>query len=92
MTNINDITDATLLRVISEGSDKNWEFFAVKVMISRLKMKLSLAYNRNANDFEQIKQQCCNEMRDLFGKSKHIPNARNDLNIIAEQFGKSDCI
>ena len=82
MINIQDISDQTLFRVINEGGDMNWKFFALKVMISRLKLKLTMSGNK-----EEVKQQCYTDLRELFLKSNNIPNAKNDLQIIMEQFG-----
>ena len=82
--NIQDISDETLFRVINEGDDMNWNFFALKVMISRLKLKLTISDNK-----EEAMQQCFTDLRELFSKSSSIPNAKNDLQIIMEQFGKN---
>ena len=83
MINIQDISDHTLLCVINKGGDINWNFFALKVMISRLRLKLIMSDNK-----EEAMQQCCDELRELFQKSKNIPNANNDLKIIVDKFGE----
>ena len=82
--NIQDISDQTLFRVINEGSDTNWSFFALKVMISRLKLKLTISENK-----EEAMQQCYTDLRELFRKSGNIPNAINDLQIIMDKFGEN---
>ena len=82
MVNIQNISDKTLLRVINEGSDVKWNFFALKVMISRLKLKLSMT-----NNSEHVLQECYADLRDLFRRSQNIPNAMKDLQIIEDIFG-----
>ena len=82
MISVQDISDHTLLRVINEGSEVNWNFFAFRVMISRLKLKLSMMNS------DEDKQQCYTEMRELFQKSSNIPNAQKDLQLIMERFEK----
>ena len=79
-----NIPDQTLFRVINEGGNVNWKFFALKVMISRLKLKMSLSGNKEA-----VMQQCYADLRELFAKSGNIPNAKNDFQIIVEQFGEN---
>lgn len=81
MTNIQNISDETLLRVINEGGEIPWNYFALKVMISRLKLMLKMASNK-----EETKQQCYNELRKLFTQSANIPNANKDLQNIIELF------
>ena len=78
--NIQDIPNNTLLRLITESSDVHWNFFALKVMISRLKLKLSMDSN------EETMDQCCDELRELLHKSRGIPNAIKDLQIITDRF------
>jgi hypothetical protein len=78
MADIRDIPDDVLLRIISEGGEINWNFLALKVMILRLKLKLSMMDN------ETVRQQCCNDLRELFRKSSLIPNAKKDLQMIVE--------
>ena len=79
MNNLNNIPDEALMRIITE-TGVDWNFFALKVMISRLRLKLSMS-----ND-EETTQQCCNELRELLYKSRNIPNAIIDLHIIRERF------
>jgi hypothetical protein len=83
MEDIQNISDGTLFRVISEGGDVKWNFFALKVMISRLKLKLSMTNNNG-----KVLQDCYDDLRDLFHRSQNIPNAMKDLQIIVEQFGE----
>ena len=79
---IQNISDHTLFRIINEGAEVNWNFFALKVMISRLKLKLSMTNN------EEVLQQCFADMRHLFRRSANIPNAQKDLQIIMDLFAE----
>lgn len=81
MINIQDISNQTLFQVISKGQDVEWNFYALKVMIMRLRLKLSMA----GND-ERVAQTCYNELRELFIKSENIPSAKKDLQVIVERF------
>ena len=83
MLNTQDISDATLFRVIVEGGDINWNFFALKVMISRLRLEL-----RMSNNEAEVKKKCYTDLRELFRKSCNIPNAIKDIQMIAERFGE----
>ena len=76
-----NIPDNVLVRIIYESDNINFNFFALKVMISRLKLKLSLDHNENT------KQECINDLRDLFHKSKNIPNAKKDIQLLIEKYG-----
>lgn len=78
---IQNISDDTLFRIINESGEIDWNFFALKVMISRLKLMLNMAGNT-----EEAKHQCCEELRKLFDKSANIPNANRDLQKIIEIF------
>jgi len=84
MTNIQDITDNTLFRVITESGDVHWNFLALKVIISRLKLKL-----RMANDSSEALQECYVELRELFRRSGNIPSAKEDMRIVVERFGNN---
>jgi len=82
MVDIQEITDDILFRLINESQEIEWNFFALKVMILRLRLKLSMSgYN------ETTKQQCYADLRDLFRKSAGIPSAKKDLQTILEHFG-----
>ncbi|MDR1673799.1 MAG: hypothetical protein LBS09_10135 [Bacteroidales bacterium] len=80
MTSIQNIPDDVLLRIISEGGEMNWNFLALKVMILRLKLKLSMMNN------EMVRKQCCADLRELFRKSSLVPNAKKDMQIIIDCF------
>ena len=85
MIDTKSITDNTLYRLIHESADVNWSFFALKVMITRLKLKLKMS---EPNNEEEVLQHCYADIRNLFNKSANIPNAQKDLQIIVERFGK----
>ena len=85
MANIEDITDDILFRVITESTDVHWSFFALNVMISRLKLTIAMS-----EDKEEAKRQCISDLRELFTRSRVIPNAKKDLNLIIELFGKKE--
>jgi hypothetical protein len=76
------LSDEILFRIIHEDGDVNWNFFALKVMISRLKLKLSMTNNNG-----RVLQDCYDDLRDLFHRSQNIPNAMKDLQLIVELFG-----
>ncbi|MDR1866580.1 MAG: hypothetical protein LBR08_13555 [Bacteroidales bacterium] len=78
---IDQIPDDTLLSIINKANELTWNFLALKVMLARLKLKLSMMDNDIA------RQQSCRDLRDLFRKSRNIPNAQKDMQLIAEQFG-----
>ena len=82
MIDIQDIPDQMLFRVINEGGNINWNFFALKVVIARLKLKLSAS---GVN--EATMHQCCTDLREFFRKSSNITHAKNDFKIIMERFG-----
>ena len=86
MINLQDISDKTLFRVINESSGVNWNFFALQVMISRFKLKLSMIDENKVKQREEMIQQCCSEMRELFFKYKNIPNAIKDIQTIMQRF------
>jgi hypothetical protein len=79
--NLTDITDDMLFRAINESYDIEWSFLALKVMILRLRLKLTMT-----NYSESAKKQCCEEMRTLLTKSIRIPSARKDIELIKYHF------
>jgi len=79
--NIQEISDKTLFRVINEGHNMEWDFFALKVMILRLRLKLSMSEN-----YDETMQQCYTDLRVLLHKSSNVPSAKKDLQTIVENF------
>jgi hypothetical protein len=84
MINVQEISDSVLWRVIKEGHEVEWNFYALKVMIMRLRLKLKMS-----GHVETVKQECYTDMRGLFRKSGNIPSAKKDLQIIVERFMQS---
>ena len=84
MIDIEKLPDSVLLFVIRDISDVKWDYLALKVMISRFRLKLSIG--DIAKQRKEVEQQCCTEMRELFLKSVNVPNAMKDLKNILERF------
>jgi hypothetical protein len=74
---IDQIPDCLYLQIIFETKDCEWNFFALKINLTRLRLKINMF-----NHSEAVKHECCNELRGLLKKSVNIPNAREDLNKI----------
>ena len=89
MIDIAHISDQTLSRAIEDGNHEVWEFLALKVMISRFRLKLSMIDANNVQQREEMMQRCCAEMRELFIKCINIPNAKKDMQTIMERFGEN---
>ena len=75
--NIDKISNDVLKNVILNPNNHNWKFFAIKVILTRLNLKMKM----NAGN-EAIMLECCNELRDLLRKSSNVPNSQSDLEII----------
>jgi len=88
MIDIENISNNTLLCVIKDDNYENWEFFALKVLISRFKLKLSMIDEHKVKQRKEMAQQCCAEMRELLVKSQFIPRAYSDLQTIMERYGE----
>jgi len=74
---IDKIPDDALLHAIHYSNDYSWNFFALKVILTRLKLKMSM--------FEgdpSIKETCCSELRNLLKRSANVPNLQIDLKLI----------
>jgi hypothetical protein len=78
---IDQVSDEFLISIIRDAQDISWNLLALKVMFTRLKLKLTMMDN------ETTRQQCCNDLRDLFRKSGNIPNAQKDMQLIVERYG-----
>ena len=71
---INLIPDNVLLHVIHHPNDFSWNFLAMKIILTRLNMKITI------HDGEKtVLSECCNELRNLLKKSVNVPNSRTDL-------------
>ena len=71
---IDKIPDELLIHVIRNSKDFSWNFLAMKIILTRLKLQISM-YEGNRD----ILSQCCAELRNLLKKSINIPNSRDDL-------------
>jgi len=85
MIDIENISDKTLLRVVKDGADMKCEYLALKVLMSRFRLKFSIIATKG-RQYDELEKQCCAEMRELFFKSINIPNAMKDLKVILERF------
>ena len=71
---IDIIPDDVLLHVIRNSNDFIWNFLAIKIMLTRLNLKISMYQNK-----AEILHECCNELRSLLKNSVNIPNSQADL-------------
>ena len=74
---IDKIPDDVLLHVIRHSNDFSWNFLAIKIMLTRLNLKMVMYQNK-----DKILLECCNELRSLLKNSANIPNSQADLNRI----------
>ena len=86
MTEIQNISENMLFRIVYESEHIKWSFFALQVMIARFKLKLSLTQQEASKQREEDIRQCKLEMLELLNKSKSIPNAMKDIQTIGELF------
>ena len=71
---IDKIPDDVLIHVIRHSNDFSWNFLAIKIMLTRLNLKLVMYKNA-----EPVLQECCTELRNLLKNSVNIPNSQIDL-------------
>ena len=71
---IDKIPDDMLLHVIRHSNDFIWNFLAIKIMLTRLNLKISMYQNK-----AEILHECCSELRSLLKNSINIPNSQTDL-------------
>jgi len=80
MTNIADTIDSIsndmLLHVIRNSNEFTWNFFAMKIILTRLKLKISMT---EGDCGKSILSECCEELRNLLKKSVNVPNSQADL-------------
>ena len=73
-TTIDSISNDTLLYVIKNSNKFSWSFFALKIMLTRLNLKISMNFeNKN------LLGECCDELKNLLKKSINVPNSQADL-------------
>ena len=71
---IDKIPDDVLLHIIRHSNDFLWNFLAIKIMLTRLNLKLVMYQNK-----ETVLHECCIELRSLLKNSINIPNSQADL-------------
>ena len=71
---IDAIRDDVLLHVIRHSNDFSWNFLAIKIMLTRLNLKMVMYQNN-----DEILRECCSELRNLLKNSVNIPNSQADL-------------
>jgi len=74
---IDRIPDDKLIHVISHSNNFTWNFFALKIILTRLNLKITMC-----KDDKSILPECCDELRNLLKKSANVPNSQTDLNQI----------
>ena len=74
---IDQIPNNVLVHVIQHSNDFTWNFLAMKIILTRLNLKITMN-----SDGKSIVSDCCDELRNLLKKSINIPNSRTDLNQI----------
>jgi len=71
---IDSIPNDILVQVIRNSNNYTWKFFALKIILTRLNLKIRM-HNNNQSIFPE----CCNELRILFKNSAFVPNFQTDL-------------
>ena len=71
---IDSIPCEVLIHVIRNSNDFSWNFLAIKIMLTRLNLKLVMYHNK-----EDVLLECCTELRNLLKNSVNIPNSQADL-------------
>jgi len=71
---IDRIPDEKLIHVIRNSNDFTWNFFALKIILTRLNMKITMHQGDKL-----IFSECCGELRNLLKKSSNVPNSQEDL-------------
>jgi len=69
---IDRIPDNVLINVIKNSNDFSWNFLAIKIILTRLQMKIKIHK-------ESAFVECCDELRNLLRKSINVPSSREDI-------------
>ena len=77
---IDKIPNQVWLHVLHHPNDFTWNFFALKIILMRLSLKMSMFGN---DPGKEVIGECCDELRDLMKKSMNVPNAQKDMELIA---------
>ena len=71
---IDKIPDDVLIHIIQHSNVFLWNFLAIKIMLTRLNLKISMSKNKDT-----VLLECCVELRNLLKSSISIPNSQADL-------------
>ena len=71
---IDRIPNDKLIHVIRHSNDFSWNFFAMKIILTRLNLKIAIH-----KDDKSILPECCDELRNLLKNSVNVPNSQADL-------------
>ena len=71
---IDNIPNDVLTHVIRHPNVFTWNFFALKIILTRLNLKLAMY-----DDDKSVFPECCDELRNLLKKSINVPNSQADL-------------
>ena len=73
---IDSIPNDMLIHVIRNSNKYTWNFFAMKIILTRLKLKITM-HEEEGN--KSVFSECCDELRNLLKKSVNVPNSQADL-------------
>ena len=76
------IPNEVLIHVIRNSNHFTWNFLATKIILTRLKLKITMSKNSKA-----VFTECCDELKNLLKKSANIPNSQADLQQILSMVG-----
>ena len=79
---IDRIPDDVLIYVLRHPDDMKWNFLAMKIILTRLTMKMKVHRREPSTVVE-----CCHELRILLMKSVNVPSARADITQILSLAG-----
>ena len=68
------IPNDVLIHVIQNSKEYSWNFLAMKIILTRLNLKITLHSGKKA-----VMPECCDELKNLLKKSANVPNAQADL-------------
>ena len=71
---IDKIPNDVLIHIMQHSNGFSWNFLAIKIMLTRLNLKISMSKDKDA-----VLNECCNELRNLLKNSINIPNSQTDL-------------
>ena len=71
---IDRIPNDVLIHVIRHSNDFSWNFLAMKIILTRLNLKIAMRHGD-----QSILPECCNELRNLLKKSTNVPHSQKDV-------------